>query len=181
MKTALIVIDVQNDYFPGGKLPLHNMNEVAIVVNDILDNFRKNQHPVFHVQHIFLNDDAPFFVANTKGADIHASIKQMAGEALIVKHAPNSFHQTELDAQLKKHGIEQLVIVGAQTQICIDATVKAAADLGYKVKVISDASAARDVTMNSVTVPAEQINAAFFAGMNGIFADVITSVEWLNA
>jgi len=174
MKTALIVVDVQNDYFPGGKMELHNINQVSSVISDVIKNFRDSNLPVIHVQHIFLNDDAPFFVANTNGVEIHPSAKPQHNETLIIKHTPNSFNKTNLDETLKGLGIEEVVVIGAMTHICIDSTVRAASDLGYQVKVISDATATRDLSIDGVTVPAPMVQAAYLAGVNGVFAEVLS-------
>ncbi len=180
MKTALLIIDIQNDYFPGGKMELVNMEQVTAVAHRVIEHARAAKHSIFHIQHIFKNSDAPFFVANTDGVKLHKSIQQLAGESHIVKPTPNSFNETDLDAQLKKQGIDTLIIIGAMTHICIDATAKAATDLGYKVIVISDASATRDLTLEDKTIPAAQVQASFLAGMNGVFAEVMTAEKLMG-
>lgn len=172
MKNALILIDIQNDYFPGGKMELVNMTQAAEKAKQLLAQFRKNGETIIHVQHIANNAGATFFLPETDGAEIHASVKPVAGEPLIVKHTPNSFHQTNLHELLQKLGVDTVTIVGAMTHICIDSTAKAAFDLGYKAIVIADATATRDLTIDGVTVPAKQVQAAYLAGLSFVFAQV---------
>ena len=172
MKTALILIDIQNDYFPGGKMELVGMVNAATVARAVLDQFGKAASPIFHIQHISTRPTATFFLPNTIGAEIHESVKPLEGEQVIVKHYPNSFRETELHDLLKQQNIEQLVICGAMSHMCIDTTTRAAFDLGYKSIVISDACATKELLYNDLKVPAEHVHAAYMAGLNGMFATV---------
>src|SRR3990167_9845755 len=172
MKNALILIDIQNDYFPGGKMELVNMIEATKKAKVLLDQFRKNGDPVIHIQHIDNSEGATFFLPETNGAEIHELVKPAVGEALIIKHTPNSFNQTNLHEQLQKLGVDTVTLVGAMTHICIDSTAKAAFDLGYQAIVIGDATATRDLSIDDVTVPAKQVQAAYLAGLSFVFAKV---------
>jgi nicotinamidase-related amidase len=143
MKTALLVIDIQKDYFPGGKFPLVNPEEAAKNAYMLLQCFREHGGRHIHIQHIALKPDAPFFVRGTEGSDIHDSAAHFEGEPIVYKHYPNSFRETNLLEMLKEWGIERVVITGMMTHMCVDATARAAADFGFKVIVAEDACATR--------------------------------------
>ncbi len=172
MKNALILIDIQNDYFPNGKMELVNMTTAAKMARHMLDKFRKMDASIIHIQHISTHEGATFFLPNTTGAEINDVVKPSAGEAVIVKHSPNSFLNTNLDELLKNQGIDTITLVGAMTHVCVDSTARAAFDLGYKAIVIADACATSDLSMNGVDVPASQVQAAFLAGLSFVFAEV---------
>ena len=94
MKTALILIDIQNDYCPGGKGELENPLEAALQARRLLDFFRQQKWPTVHIQHVATRPGAVTFLPDTDGVKIHASILPLAGETVIVKHFPNSFAGT---------------------------------------------------------------------------------------
>ncbi|UOO83001.1 cysteine hydrolase [Uruburuella testudinis] len=167
-KTALLIIDFQNDYFPtfpGAKWPLHHTEAAAANGSKLLAGFRKQGLPVFHVRHEFPNADAPFFQPGSEGAQIHTGMAPQEGEAVIVKQQINSFRDTDLQQQLQQAGIERLFIVGAMSHMCIDAVTRAAVDFGYECLLAHDACATLDMEFNGVKVPAEQVHAAFMAAL----------------
>ncbi len=141
MISGLILVDIQNDYFPGGNMELARMNEASLNAKDLLSLFRKNQWPTFHIQHIAEHEGATFFLPNTEGSELHRSIKPLPEETIIQKKFPNSFRETTLLKELKNAGVEQVVICGAMSHMCIDATTRAAADLEYSCTVVHDACA----------------------------------------
>ncbi len=154
MKTALILIDLQNDYFPGGNNELENPLAAAAQARSLLDFFRLQEWPTVHIQHVSTRPGATFFLPDTEGVKIHTSIAPLAGESVIVKHFPNSFRETNLLEHLKSLGIERLVVCGMMTHMCVDASVRAAADLGYPVLLAADACATRALTYDETQVPA---------------------------
>lgn len=167
-KTALLLIDIQNDYFSsfsGAKWALSGTEAAAENAALLLSVFREKNLPVIHVRHQFTTPDAPFFAPDTEGAQIHASVTPQAGETVVVKSEINSFKATELDAVLKQKGVERLVIVGAMSHMCIDAVVRAAADLGYECHLAHDACATLDLEFNGTHVPAHLVHAAFMAAL----------------
>ena len=91
MTTALLLIDIQNDYFETGTMPLDGSDRASKNARLILDDFRANALPVIHVQHIATRPTATFFLPNTFGAEIHKNVEPLATEQVIVKHFPNSF------------------------------------------------------------------------------------------
>lgn len=180
MKPALIVIDIQNDYFSGGKMELVEMARATENAKTLLSSFRKKNLPVFFVQHLAVKPNASFFIPGTSGAEIHESIQPLENETVIVKNYPNSFRNTSLNEQLKAQQINDLIICGAMTHMCIDTTVRAAFDLGYSCSVISDACATRDLQFNEKKVKASEVQTAFLAALNGTFAHVITTSQYFG-
>jgi nicotinamidase-related amidase len=165
MKTALLVIDIQKDYFPGGKYPLVNPLEAAQKAYMILQCFRESGNHHVHIQHISLEPDATFFISGDRGTDIHDSVAHFEGEPIVYKHEPNSFLNTDLLELLQSWEIERLVITGMMTHMCVDATARAASDLGFQVIIAEDACATRDLKYGDTTIPAEQVHKAFLAAL----------------
>lgn len=174
MTSALLLIDIQNDYFPGGSMALEGSVEAAARAGELLAAFRRAGQPVIHIQHLALRPGATFFIPGTPGAGIHASVAPLAGEAVIEKHFPNSFRETTLLATLREKGIDELVIAGMMTHMCVDATVRAAFDLGFRCRVASDACATRALVFDDQAVPAAHVQVAFLAALQGLYATVAT-------
>ena len=174
---ALLIIDIQNDYFPGGKMELEGSDAAAAKASSALAAFRKQGLPVFHVRHLSVRPGSTFFIPGTSGAEIHAAVRPQASEKVIEKNFPNSFRGTPLENELKSAGVKELVVAGMMTHMCVDASVRQAADLGYKVMLLGDACATRAQTFGGETVPARQVQAAFLAALNGFYAKVIPTNE----
>jgi nicotinamidase-related amidase len=174
---ALLIIDIQNDYFPGGKMELEGADAAAARASSVLKKFRSEKMPVIHVRHLSNRPGATFFLPDTSGAEIHESVKPHAGEAVVEKNFPNSFRGTALEEKLKAAGVKELVVAGMMTHMCVDASVRHAADLGYRITLVGDACATRAQTFGGETVPARQVHAAFLAALNGFYAKVIRSDE----
>ncbi|WDE03401.1 cysteine hydrolase [Thalassomonas viridans] len=178
--TALLLIDFQNDYFPGypgAKWPLSGTEAAAEKAGSLLALFRQLQLPVVHVRHEFPSGDAPFFLPDSPGAAIHESVAAASGEAVILKHQINSFRETELQQLLQQLDVEKLVIVGAMSHMCIDAVTRAAVDLGYECHVAHDACATLDLEFNGETVPARHVHHAFMAALSFGYANVAATEE----
>jgi nicotinamidase-related amidase len=165
MNTALLVIDIQNDYFPGGKYPLVKPLEAAKNAYILLQCFREHSGHHIHIQHISLEPGASFFIKGDSGSDIHDSVAHFEGESIVYKHEPNSFLNTNLLDLLNEWKIERVVITGMMTHMCVDATARAAVDLGFQVIVAEDACASRDLQYGDTTIPAEQVHKAFLAAL----------------
>ena len=178
MKTALLVIDIQNDYFPGGKFPLVNPEEAAKKAYELLQCFREHGGRHIHIQHISLKPDAKFFIKGDSGSDIHDLVAHFEGEPIVYKHYPNSFRETKLLEMLKDWKIERVVITGMTTHICVDAAVRVAGDFGFQVIVAEDACATRDVQYGDTTIPAELVHKAFLAAFKS-YGRVMKSEEIL--
>jgi nicotinamidase-related amidase len=177
MKRALLIIDIQNDYFSGGAMELVGSAEAGTKAGELLHAFRRHAAPVIHMQHVSIRPGATFFLPNTKGVEMHQSVKPVHGEAVFQKHFPNSFRDTLLLEHLRERGIMQLVIAGMMTQMCVDSTTRAAADLGFQCLLARDACATKALTFGGATVSAENVQAAFLAALNGLFARVLSVEE----
>ncbi|MCY1039218.1 cysteine hydrolase family protein [Staphylococcus nepalensis] len=181
MNTALIIVDIQNDYFPGGKYPLSNPEDAAENAKKLLMWFRENlSENIYHVQHIAPDESLGFFAPDTEGAEIREVVQPQDNETLIVKQFPNSFVNTGLHDKLQAQNIEHVVIVGMMTHMCIDATARAAADLGYKVSVVEDACASRELTYNEHVVKAEDAHYAFISALDLLYADIYTTENFIQ-
>jgi nicotinamidase-related amidase len=179
--TALLIIDIQNDYFPGGKMELEGADAAGRRAAEALAAFRAKKLPVFHVRHLSLRPGAGFFVPGTEGAEIHASARPAADEPVVEKNFPNSFRATDLKDRLDRAGIKQLVVAGMMTHMCVDASVRQAFDLGYRVTLLADACATRAQSFGGETVPARQVHAAFLAALSGTYAKVAATDEILRS
>ncbi|WP_440108795.1 cysteine hydrolase family protein [Paenibacillus sp. QZ-Y1] len=181
MSTALIIVDIQNDYFPNGKMELSNPEKAASNAAKVLDWFRQNHKDnIFHVQHIASDPAIGFFLPGSEGAKIHEAVLPLENESVIKKHFPNSFLKTELQSKLKEKEITKVVVVGMMTHMCIDATVRAAVDLGYETTLIEDACATRELSYQNKVVPAEQVHYAFVGALNGMYCDVKSTEDFLQ-
>ena len=174
---ALIVVDIQNDYFPGGKMELVGSDSAAAVAASVKASFKSQGLPVFMVQHISKSPTASFFLPDTEGVEIHETVKLIDGDVLVVKHFPNSFRETGLLEQLRDSSITELTIVGMMTHMCIDTTTRAASDLGFKVELIGNACATRSLEHDGITVSAKDVQTAYLAALDGSFATV---TNWTN-
>lgn len=180
MGTALILIDIQNDYFDKGMMTLVGSDEASENARLILDRFRSDRLPIIHIQHISTRSAATFFLPNTTGAEIHKNVKPFEQEKIIVKHYPNSFRDTDLLDYLRTMSITDLVICGMMTHMCIDATTRAAKDFGFNCTVIGDACATKDLEVNGQKVKAEEVQKSFLAALNSFYSTVKTTEQYLD-
>ena len=180
MNTALLIIDVQNDYFEGGTMSLVGTDKASENIKSLLQKFRTAHQPVVYIQHIATRPDATFFVPNTIGAEIHANVKPLDDEKVIIKHYPNSFRETDLLDHLKSLDITNMVICGMMTHMCIDATTRAAKDLGFECTLIADACATKDLEINGQIVTAENVHNSFLAALNYFYSTVINTNEYIG-
>ena len=176
MKTALLLIDIQNDYFSGGKHELVNPLEAAKKTYSLLQCFREHDGHHVHIQHISKSPTATFFISGDRGTDIHDSVAHFEGEPIVYKHFPNSFRETNLLELLNGWEVERVVITGMMTHMCVDATARAAADFGFQVIVAEDACATRDLTYGETVIPAEHVHKAFLAALKS-YGQVMTSEQ----
>ncbi|MGE8064460.1 cysteine hydrolase family protein [Pseudomonas sp. NPDC089569] len=177
--TALIVVDIQNDYFPGGKWPLDGVEAAADNAARIIAAARKKGDLVIHVRHETPSPDAPFFVPGSAGAQLHAKAAALPGEKVILKHFMSPYRETELLDILRSSKIEAVTVVGNMSHMCIDAVTRASDDFGFKTTVIHDACATHDLAFNGVTVPSTQVHAAFMAALRFGYATVVSADEFL--
>ncbi|MDQ1097580.1 MULTISPECIES: cysteine hydrolase family protein [Chryseobacterium] len=180
MNTALIIIDIQNDYFQNGKAELSHPDKASANARLLLEHFRRKNLPVVHIQHIASRPEATFFISGSPGAEIHHDVQPTDQEQIIIKHYPNSFRDTHLLEYLKSKNITDLVICGMQTHMCVDATTRAAKDFGFNCIVIGDACATKDLAVNGATVKAADVQTAFLSALNYFYSTVMTTEEYLK-
>jgi nicotinamidase-related amidase len=180
MNTALLLLEIQNDYFPNGRISLEKSQEACAKAQTVLNAYREKKQPVIHVQHISTLPDAASLLPCTKGADFYASVQPVKGEMIVKKHYPNSFKDTVLLNHLIKNQINHLVICGMMTHMAIDATVRAAYDLGFTCTVLHDACAARQLEFNHTVIPAVNVHYAFLAALQPTYATVLSSEDFLQ-
>jgi nicotinamidase-related amidase len=173
MPTALLLVDIQNDYFPGGRMELEGSLAASANAGRVLAAFRNQARPVIHIQHLAAQADAGFFIPGTAGAEIHVEVAPLAGETVVHKHFPNAFRATALLEQLRGSAIDHLVIGGMMTHMCIDATTRAACDHGFQCTLLHDACATRALSFGALTVPAAQVQAAFLAALGAAYARLV--------
>jgi nicotinamidase-related amidase len=176
MTRALVIVDIQRDYFPGGKMPLHEPEAAAEKAAQVLEAFRAAGDPVIHVQHLS-PAGAGFLEEGTQGAEILLSPQE--DETLITKRAPNSFLGTQLEQTLRGLGVEEVVVTGMMTSMCVDATTRAGADLGFKMTLVPDACAAPGLEYGGRKVPAQDVHASFVAALGQFYA-VVTPADQIT-
>lgn len=180
MKTALLLLEIQNDYFPNGRIPLEKSIEASERAQTALQAYREQNQHVIHVQQISTDPTANFCLPCTKGANFCPAVEPIKNEMIIKKHYPNSFKDTALLNHLIKKQINHLVIAGMMTHITVDATVRAAYDLGFTCTVLHDACAAKQLEFNHTPISATNVNYAFLAAFQPAYATVLGTEEFLQ-
>lgn len=175
MTEALVIIDVQIDYFPGGRMEVVNSEAAAMRAKSLLEAFRNQNYPIVHVQHISTREDATFFLPGTAGVEIHRCVLPLADEKVITKHFPNGFRDTELEEFLRENGVNKITFCGMMSHMCIDATVRAAFDKGFTCTVADDACATRSLSHGGIDVPSFNVHAAYMAALGAVYAKVIST------
>lgn len=172
MADALVVIDIQNEYFPGGALPLPDAEGAATRAAEAIEAARASNIPVVHIRHEEPGSEE-YFVPGSTGADTNSTVAPAQGEAVIVKNHPNSFLHTDLAQRLESAGAKRVAFCGMMTSMCVDATVRAAADLGLEPVLVDDACAAPDLEHRGTRVPADAVHAAFCSALGDEIATVV--------
>lgn len=180
MKQALIIIDVQCDYFIGGKMPLIGAENALNQTLKLQQWFREHKKDIYYIQHIKHDPNADFFAVGSGGVNLHAQLLPIIdnNEKIIIKSYPNSFKETILHNELKQKKIEQLVICGMMTHMCVDSTTRQATELGYTSILIADACATKDLNYQTQIVTADQVQAAFLCALTN-FSTVINTDDYL--
>jgi nicotinamidase-related amidase len=169
---ALVVIDIQNEYFPGGALTLPYAEPAAGKAAEAIEAARSAGVPVVHIRHEEPQSDE-WFVPGSRGAQTNDAVAPAEGEPVIVKHHPNSFLETDLAERLAGLGASRVAFCGMMTSMCVDATVRAAADLGLEPVLVDDACAAPDLEHRGTRVPADAVHAAFCGALGDEIATLV--------
>jgi nicotinamidase-related amidase len=177
MTRALVIVDIQNDYFPGGRNPLAGPEQAAGHARELLDAFRASGEHIVHIQHVWDAPDAAYLAPGTPGFEIHESVRPAAGETVFQKANPNSFLETPLEGHLRDAGVDSLVVCGMMTSMCVDATVRAAVDLGFETTLAHDACATMPLEFGGRSIPAADVHTAFVAAIADGYAAVLPTAE----
>jgi len=172
VKKSLIVVDMQNDYYPNGAMELVGILEAHRVINETINKFRYSGDEVIFIQHI-ASKDAPFFKQDSSGAEIYEGLDRKVSDKVFVKHYPNSFRDTGLHEYLQEKEIASIVICGAMTHMCIDTTVRAGYDLGYDIKLIANGCATKDLVFKDKVISTDIVHKTFLSAMDRTFCSVI--------
>lgn len=171
VNTALLLVDIQEFYFPSGENKgLVGAEEASLVGKKILDEFRKNNKLIIHVQHKAKN-----------GFDIHKNVTPLPNEKVFVKEEVSCFNGTGLLKYLQSKEVKRLIIIGMQTHMCLEAATRAAYDLGFECIVIDDACATRNLDYNGKTIKAEDVHNSTLSTLSGGgYAKVISSKNFVQ-
>jgi nicotinamidase-related amidase len=177
-KIALILIDIQNEYFPGGALELVGADEAAARARLALDAARAAGIPVVHVRHENADPKAARFRALAPGSEIRAAVAPLPGEEVVTKRAVDSFAGTGLEALLREKGIEGFAVCGMMTHMCVDAFLRAATARGYPCTLLTDATATRDLEWGGRRVVAADVKTAFYAAFSFFGVKMLEVESW---
>ncbi len=167
-RVALLIIDIQDFYFPGGKSELVNPVPAAQNAAKLLDYFRSNQYLVAHVGH-----------NASENQEFYPLVKPLEGEAVFMKNKVNAFVDTQLLDYLQGQQISKLVICGMQTHMSVEAAVRAATDFGFKVTLIHDACATRDLKWGNEIIPAKMVHLSTLATLQS-YSKILSTKEFLD-
>ena len=165
---ALLIIDIQDFYFPGGKSALVNPEKAADNAALLLAKFRKDKLLVVHVRH---NSES--------GGNINDRVKPLPEEKVVSKDEVNCFIKNDLTDYLKLHRIDTLVICGMQTHMCVEAATRAASDLGFKCILIHDACATKDLKFGDKIISAENVHYSTLSTLKN-YAQIESTEEYLK-
>lgn len=168
-RLALVIIDIQEFYFPGGAVPLTDPEPAARNAGRVLQEFRKAGDLVVHVGH-----------NAAQGAAFHPEVAPEPGEQIFMKDEVNAFVGTGLLDYLQRQGVTRIVLAGMQTHMCLEAAARAAHDFGFECVVVQDACATRDLKYKLETVPARQVHLATLKTLHGVYAEVVDTDAWLQ-
>ena len=177
MHTALLIIDIQKEYFPGGRRELVRPMEAAEKAYLLLQCFREHAGHHVHIQHVAKAPGATAFISGDRMTDIHDAVAHFEGEPIVQKHFPNSFRETGLLELLRGWGIERVIICGMMTHMCVEATARAAVDFGFQVIIAEDACATKDLEFEGTLIPAEHVHKAFLAAFKSSYGQVMKAEQ----
>ena len=167
-RKGLLIIDIQDFYFPGGKSALVEPEKAAANAALLLDKFRKEKLLVVHVRH-----------NSEPGGKINDMVKPLPGEKIVSKDAVNCFVGTDLLEYLKTNKIDSLVVCGMQTHMCVEAATRAASDYGFKCILIHDACATRDLRFNDKIIKAEDVHYSTLSTLKN-YSQVLSTKEYID-
>lgn len=175
-KSALVVIDFQNEYF-SGRMPIPDGAAALAKTRELITFADSHKIPVYHVQHV-APAGSPVFAIDGQTVKFHPDMQPRPQDVVLQKSTVSVFASTDLDQQLKNAGIQTLIISGLMTHACVAGAARDAAPLGYTVIVASDASATRAITRaNGVSIDKDSLHKAALAEVEDTFGDVLSTAQ----
>jgi len=180
-KRALIVIDVQNEYFDGA-LPISDPPPEESLANiaRAMDAATAAGIPVIVVQHGDDDPESPIFRKDSPAWELRPEIGERSRDHLVEKTLPGSFTGTPLESILQSAGVETVAITGYMTHMCVDTTSRQAAHRGYAVEILSDATGTLSLENSGGAASGAELHRATLVAQGQFFADVLTTEEWLQ-
>lgn len=179
MGRALLVIDVQNEYFTGA-LPITHPSGHLEQILKVMDAAASGQVPTVVVQHHFPQPDQPFFQKGSHGWELHPEVAARPRDLLLEKTLPGSFTNTSLDAWLRERGVNTVTIAGYMTHMCCDTTAREAVHRGFNVEFLSDATGTLPLSNAAGEVTAEELHRAILCAQQMLLSEVLPSSKWLE-
>lgn len=179
MKRALLVIDVQNEYF-FGKLPVSYPPGSLNNIVRAMDTAAKKRVPIAVIQHAAKSDASPVFQRGSREWELHPDVAARHRDVLIEKNWPDSFAETSLEEWLKRNAVDTITVCGYMTQMCCDTTARRAFHLGYTVEFLSDATGTLAFKNEAGAVTDEELHRAILV-TQARFSNVMKTEEWINA
>lgn len=178
MKRALLVIDVQNEYFTG-KLPISHPQNSLERITQAMDAAAQAEIPVVVIQHSATQANSATFRRESQEWELHSEIGKRPRAILIEKNVPGSFTDTQLEGWLREHDIDTVVVSGYMTQMCCDTTARQAMHLGFGVEFLSDATGTLAFNNSAGKVSAEELHRAILVTQQIRFSEVLPTEQWI--
>ncbi len=179
LNRALLVIDVQNEYFTG-QLPIYYPSGSLDHILVAIDVAFSQEIPVIVIRHTQLDENTEIFRKDSPEWQLHPEIVRRNYTLLIDKNFPGSFTGTNLETWLRKHDIDTVVISGYMTQMCCDTTARQAAHFGFSVEFLADATSTLDFETKAATAKAEELYRSTLVAQESFFSNVMTTAEWIQ-
>jgi nicotinamidase-related amidase len=177
MKRALVVVDVQNEYF-SGLLPITYPQGHLTNILRVMDAAADHDLPVVVVQHTFQQRDKPFFQRGTPQWALHPEVQSRPHDLFIEKNLPGSFTGTALELWLRQQEVDTVVIAGYMTHMCCDTTARQAVHRGFAVEFLSDATGTLPLKNTAGEVSAEELQRAILCAQQMLLSEVISTEAW---
>jgi nicotinamidase-related amidase len=178
MKRALLVIDVQREYFDGA-LPISHPSGHLEQILRVMDEAAKARVPTAIIRHHQPDPESPIFRLNSDMWQLHREVEQRPRDVLIDKQLPGSFTGTDLGDWLKSVGADVVTISGYMTHMCCDTTARQAFHRGYQVEFLKDATGTLNVTNDAGSATAEELQNSILVAQQMFISDVVSTEDWL--
>jgi nicotinamidase-related amidase len=178
MSRALLVIDVQNEYFTGALPITHPAGHLGRIL-EVMDA-AEGKIPTIVIQHHFPQPEKPFFQRGSHGWELHPEVASRPRDLLVEKTLPGSFTNTPLEAWLRQRGIDTVAIAGYMTHMCCDTTAREAVHRGFQVESLSDATGTLPLSNAAGAVTAAELHRTILCAQQMLLSEVLPSSKWLE-